>query len=1119
MNTAQYIERFRKPVLIFAGLVSVYALAGFVLLPKYMHSKLPGLIETETGRKASLERVEFNPFSLELSLQGFSMQEQDLQTFVSFKELFANVQVWSSIGNLALVLEDLRLTEPYVRVETLKDDRYNFSDLLSDEEDPQETEESEGIFPVIINKLALNDGKFATIDALKSEPVNKVINNINLKLERFSTLPQKNADLGFSMRLNGGSTLEWSGSFGVNPIQSRGKVTIQGLPFADIWSMFLQDSVQFKWVAGTQAITFDYELSYPEDELFFTLNQGHLETENLTFIGTDNNAEFLIIPGLSVAGISFDLNKQTLDIDKIESTGSEFKLWPEQSGEINFQKAFAAQESDVEADIEKEQQTQTDKVLPWNINIKEIAFATANINYTDRRKKETVEINIETLGLGIKNAHLTVGELLELTADQGFLDLQELVLQSGEDGELLKVPVFKVSEVDVNLQDKQVKIASINTSDALIKPWLDKSGELNFQRLFAVEDQQGTEKNTEPASSDTKKTAWLVELNEFKIDNYEIQFKDYTTAKPVVINLSSLNFSVTDIDTKTGTQLPFSFSSKFNKKGTIELSGRSVLDPFSADINVAVSQLGIDAFEPYIQQSARLDIVGGNINTRGKLAVAKAEQADLNIQYTGNINIKGLHTRDQILHEDFLKWQALKLDGLDFNLQKNKLNIKSINLVKPYAKVTIKKDKTTNISDVIVTSEPDKKPAPDKKEASPLVYKINQFSIADGDSDFADYSLILPFVVHLNSLEGDIRSISSNRKAKTKVALKGKAFDLSPVEIKGNLNSDFDDFDIEMHFQGLPLPFISPYMVEFSGNKIEKGKMTLDLRYKVRDNKLTANNSLLIDQFEVGEKVDNPNAINLPLGLAAVLLRDKDGRITINMPLEGSMDDPEFSVGSLILDVFVNLIIKIAASPFTAIGSFLQSDADFSVVTFAPGSAEIDAEQSEKLDGLATALVSKSELSLEVRGEAFTNQDWPAMNAAALTDQLKQIYSDELKKSGKIMLAEYIELSDDDYKRLLADLFIKTYPDLAERSFFGTPQLIYPDMGEFYTVAKNMLQGMIAPENNKLLRLALTRARNIARYLVETGTVDQARIFILDGKVSTEAKDNQISSELTLAVQ
>ena len=1107
MDTKQLIERFRKPVLITVGLVSLYALIGFVLLPKYMQRKIPELIETETGRKAALKNIDFNPFSLELSVQGFSMQEKDLQTFSSFEEFFVNVQVWSSLRHLALVLDELKLSDPFVRIEALKDGRYNFSDLSSEGDEEQPTEDSEGLFPLIIHKIALINGEFVTIDALQSEPINKVIENINLSLESFSTLPEDNAELGFSMALNGGSKLKWSGNFAVNPISSEGKVSIEGLQYTDIWNLFLQNSMQFKWKEGTQAVSFNYVFSYPEDEFIFSLSEGQLETKDLTFIGKENPSVFLTIPNLSIAGVSFDLNKQAVDIEKIESTGTDFKLWYEQSGELNYQAAFIGNESELHEEIKEEVQAQLEETVPWTINVQDIAINTVKVNYSDKRNKDATSLNVKTLDLGIKNTRFSLAEVMKLTTNQGYLILQDLSLQTDKDGELIKVPEVKISEIGLNLQDKNIKIESVNTSDAVIKAWLAKNGEINYQSLFAPTNQEQTEQVPETVSKNKEENPWLLELGEFKIDNYTLAFTDHTTKKPVSLNLTEVGFSINDFSNKKGTKLPLNFSARLNENGKIIMTGQSVLEPFSADLDIAVNSVGIAGFQPYVEQSARLDIVGGKFSTQGKLAISKAEHADLQLNYNGGVDINGLHTRDQILKQDFLKWQLLKLSGIEFDLQPTKLNIKSINLVKPYAKVTIKKDKTTNINDVIIEAEKaKKKPIKEaKKKAAPVVYKIAKIKIAGGESDFADYSLILPFVVHLNDLGGSVDNISSNKKAKTKVSLKGRTFDLSPVDIQGSFDANLDDLDMAMHYKSLPLPFLSPYMVEFSGNKIEKGKLSLDLMYKVKNGHLTSTNNLLIDQLELGEKVENPDAVDLPLGLAITLLKDKDGKITINMPVEGSMDDPEFSIGPVILDVFVNLITKAVASPFTAIGSFLGSDEDFSVITFQAGSAELVADQIVKLDGLATALTQK--------------QDWPAMKEQALTDQLKQMRSEELKKDGEIKLPEYIQLSEDDYQRLLADLFIQKFPDLAKRSIFGTPKLIHPDMGEFNTVASKMLKGMIKPDDYKLLKLSLTRARNIARYMNENGGIDQARMFILDGKVTPDAENNELNADLSLKIQ
>ena len=112
------------------------------------------------------------------------------------------------------------------------------------------------------------------------------------------------------------------------------------------------------------------------------------------------------------------------------------------------------------------------------------------------------------------------------------------------------------------------------------------------------------------------------------------------------------------------------------------------------------------------------------------------------------------------------------------------------------------------------------------------------------------------------------------------------------------------------------MPLVSPYMVQFAGYKVEKGKLTLGLKYNVVNRKLTASNSIFIDQFELGEKVENPNAVSLPLKLAVALLKDSSGKIKIDVPITGSLDDPKFSVGAIVADALMNVISKVVTSPF-----------------------------------------------------------------------------------------------------------------------------------------------------------------------------------------------------------
>ena len=478
----ELIKKIRNPVLIITGVISAYALVGFVVLPKLIESQLPKIIETETGRKATLERMEFNPFTLKLSLKGFSMQEKDLQTFVSFDEFFVDVQVWESIREFALVLSDIRLSKPYVRLEELKDNQFNFSDLSTEsteeEEDVVENED-EGVFPLIIHQLTIAQGTFKGVDATYNEPVESLVNDIDLHLEAFSTLPDKDATLGFSLGLNSGGVLRWQGDFGVNPVFSNGKIEIEGLKFARIWALFLQNKVNFQWIDGTQLIKFDYALSYADDHFSFSLSDGKWLTENLKFTEVGGQQALIDIPYFAIEGIDFDLQKQSIMIAKIASKGAAFDTSLDTTGQLNYQALFAMHEpqSRVGEDDEVPEPSADKATQPWDLNIQQIALNNSTINFRDNSHKEPVVAQVGTLDLDVNHTHLVAGELLDV-------DIQEIVLNSSKinfsDSNVaqpltvgvgmlsLDVQSSRLSSgalLDVNVQGIAFKSANISLSD------------------------------------------------------------------------------------------------------------------------------------------------------------------------------------------------------------------------------------------------------------------------------------------------------------------------------------------------------------------------------------------------------------------------------------------------------------------------------------------------------------------------------------------------------------------------------------------------------------------------------------------------------------------------------
>ncbi|MCK5897395.1 MAG: DUF748 domain-containing protein, partial [Cocleimonas sp.] len=556
-----------------------------------------------------------------------------------------------------------------------------------------------------------------------------------------------------------------------------------------------------------------------------------------------------------------------------------------------------------------------------------------------------------------------------------------------------------------------------------------------------------------------------------ELGNYAINFTDKTLSPPNPISLTSINLSSSQISSEPSASLPFDLALNFNKTGNLKVKGQAVLEPLKSDIKLDIGNIALKDFQPYVSQFARLDILSGLFNVNANITLQQPKDMPLAVTFKGDSHIDKLHTKDQISNKDFVNWKKLSLSKIDVDLAANRYDIGTVKIDQPYARILIRKDKSINISDIAIENKKDKKteakkqPTDNKKEAKPN-YKINRFVMSKGTMDFSDKSLILPFSAHIKNLKGSVKGISSKKNATMKVALDGKVADFAPVTINGKITPDKGNSDFKVAFNSMPLPLMTPYMAEFAGRKIEKGNMTLKFEYKIHNKALDASNSLLIDQLVLGDKVENPDAISLPLGLAIALLQDSDGKIKLDVPVTGDLDNPEFSVGSIIFDAFVNVLTKIVTSPFNAIASLIGSDEDISKVTFAAGEAVLDEKQLEKMDNLVTALSSRPALKLEIKGSAYSVQDWPKMQVAALDKQILNLRADELSKEGdKDAIPKKLAHSDEEYQRLLANLFIEKFPDLADRSLFGTPRLIDESLGDFYEVAQNKLSTMIPPDN------------------------------------------------------
>ena len=515
-----------------------------------------------------------------------------------------------------------------------------------------------------------------------------------------------------------------------------------------------------------------------------------------------------------------------------------------------------------------------------------------------------------------------------------------------------------------------------------------------------------------------------------------IEFEDHTVDPPFKVALDPINATVRNLDSRAGSKFDLETDVTIAGTGHFGVTGSASAQPQAADLNLKLSDLPLPIFQPYLTPRAKLTLVSGTLGFSGALSVRPgAKQPE--IGFKGKVESHKFLARDRIGNEPFLSWSAVDAEGIDYSPKR--ISIGAVHVRSPYAKVLIHKNRTTNLQDILGIAtvdsaaaaeeaahpgppagkhgQPSKTPQPKASEAlasmqhaaasaaPPLPVRIGSIDVAEGSADFADLSLILPFAARIEHLGGSVTSLSSDSASRATVSLDGKLQPSGTAQVRGSINplAQVVFLDLGVVFRDFDMPVLTPYSGEFLGHTIDKGQMSMDLGYRLEGRRLVGKNKIHLDQLELGDKVDSPEATHLPVGLAIAILKDKDGKIDLDVPVEGDLDDPKFSIGRVIWNFVMSLLKKVATAPFALLGGMFGGGGggeEMSHVDFEAGSAALLPEQGQSLDKLAQALVKRPQLKLDVRGRSDSTGDAVALRKAKFAAMAGERMASDAKKYG-----------------------------------------------------------------------------------------------------------------------
>ncbi|HSH13990.1 MAG TPA: DUF748 domain-containing protein, partial [Desulfurivibrionaceae bacterium] len=380
-------------------------------------------------------------------------------------------------------------------------------------------------------------------------------------------------------------------------------------------------------------------------------------------------------------------------------------------------------------------------------------------------------------------------------------------------------------------------------------------------------------------------------------------------------------------------------------------------------------------FHPYISEQANLVIAGGKLTVSGALALTPKKGGGLKNDFQGEAALTNLATVDSVLGEDLVKWRNLEVKKIHYASDPGQLSIAAINLAEPYLNVLLGQDGMLNLTSIRpetpqAATPPETPPAqeapppPAAAKGQPFATDIGSIKVSGGRVNFIDRQVDPAYGTSLSELNGSISDLSSMAETSAEVTFAAKLDQQAPMKITGRINPLREDLfvDLKVDFNDINMSPISPYSGKFIGYKIDKGKLNLDLKYDIANRRLSSQNKVFLDQFTLGETVESPDAANLPVRLALALLRDRKGGIILDLPVEGSLDDPEFRIGRVVIQVLINLISKAATSPFALLGALIPEGQDIQFIGFDAGRAELTPDSAAKLVTVEKILFERPDL-------------------------------------------------------------------------------------------------------------------------------------------------------------
>lgn len=1203
----------------FAGLLLLLIVLSWAFLPGIVKRVAAEQVQQQIGRKLDMEDIRFSPFKLALTIDGLTLYEADQRTpAVKVRELVLNLSL-VSLFRQALIVDEVKLTEPYVHILRTPGEgygRYNFSDVL---EKIAAMPKSESTTRFSLANLQLAGGRIEIDDKVVNEQFKIEALQIGVPfVSNFPNQVESFVEPMLSARVNGanfvlkGRAKPFTNSLDTSLAIDLDKLDLtQYLPYVPV---ALPVQIQNAKLSTKLDLIFSRKNAHPE-----LLLAGDVHLDEL-HINDKADAPLLKLASLHAQIKQVNVMTAAASISKLELSAPEIWLDINQQGQLNWASlaapagaakggkantkntavpavasaSVAASSTAVSVAkpvtvLQQLAELQLSKGIlhfrdakhanpAQTVNLKDISFSVHGLSSSADAKAAPFKLalngeNDESLKLegemqplngAVKgqlalsswslatyqpllsnyllasvtgkfdvNAQLQVQKGMVQVDDLGMKLSQFSIKPKAVDDGSFNLKALTVDKLTLNMESRQVNIGSVLFDGLVSDVRRDEQAVLNFKKW--LKSGPGTNQPaSEVAGSNTASAAtapaWKVNLASLDFKDSAVSFNDKSMSPEVKIRLDGFSLHAEKLSSDMSQAVKMTLQTNIGKKSKLSMDATASSQLKNISMNLDGQGLPVSALFPYVSPYVNAALTRGRADIKGKLNLTNVLDSSRQINYEGILALNDFHLLENGAEEDFLEWKNISMDGISAQIggDKQLITLKKLALNDFYARAILSAKGKLNIQTILSTKKADAEdvdatttvadaatkpvtsktatstivtvPLPAKAEkANPVAIRIAQTVLKGGNINFTDNFVKPNYTANLTGVAGTIGAIASDNPQPATIELTGKVDDDAPLVISGALNplSNPIFMDVKASANGLELTRLTPYAAKYAGYAIEKGKLSMQVSYRIENQQLQAENDVRLDQLTFGERVDSPTATKLPVMLAVALLRDNQGRININLPISGSLSDPQFSVGGIIFKVFMNVITKAVTSPFALLGSMFGGGEELAYTEFLPGQTNLTPEATARLDSLAKALKNRSALKLDIIGRVEPATDGDGIRQLLLLQKMRELKWKDVHQKDRTIKKEDIVITDAEKAKYIEEVY-QAEKFTKPRNAIGLVKTLPTAEAEKMILANTQ----ITPD--ALRSLAQKRADNVRDYLEDVSGVERERLFLIAPKLNAD---------------